>query len=66
MPHRQALRGLVGCGVAGTGWVMLSGVLGALTVPQGEGGRLLDELLSRENHAACVGSLTDDPELATA
>ena len=38
---------------------------GVLTVPRGEGRRLLGDLVSREQHAAFVQSLTDDPELAT-
>lgn len=36
-----------------------------LTVPKGEGRRLLGDLLSREEHAAFVRSLADDPDLAT-
>ena len=39
---------------------------GVLTVPRGEGRRLLGDLVSREQHAAFVQSLADDPELATA
>ena len=38
---------------------------GVLTVPKGEGGRLLDDLLGRDEHAAYVRSLADDPDLAT-
>ena len=38
---------------------------GVLTVPQGEGRQLLGDLLSRDEHAAFVRSLGDDPELAT-
>jgi bifunctional DNA-binding transcriptional regulator/antitoxin component of YhaV-PrlF toxin-antitoxin module len=38
---------------------------GVLTVPKGEGRRLLGDLLSREEHAAIVESLADDPDLAT-
>ncbi|HXH56262.1 AbrB/MazE/SpoVT family DNA-binding domain-containing protein [Iamia sp.] len=38
---------------------------GVLTVPHGEGRRLLGDLLSRDDHAAFVRSLTDDPDLAT-
>ena len=38
---------------------------GVLTVPRGDGRRLLDYLLSREEHAAFVRSLADDPDLAT-
>ncbi|MYI56895.1 MAG: AbrB/MazE/SpoVT family DNA-binding domain-containing protein [Acidimicrobiia bacterium] len=38
---------------------------GVLTVPKGEGGRLLDDLLSRDEHAAYARSLADDPDLAT-
>ena len=36
-----------------------------LTLPQGEGRRLLGDLLSRDEHAAFVRSLDDNPELAT-
>ena len=36
-----------------------------LMLPQGEGRRLLGDLLSRDEHAAFVRSLDDDPELAT-
>ena len=35
-----------------------------LTLPQGEGRRLLSDLLSRDEHAAFVRSLDDDSELA--
>jgi hypothetical protein len=38
---------------------------GVLTVPAGEAKRLLGDLLSREQHAAFVASLADDPDLAT-
>lgn len=38
---------------------------GVLTVPRGEGRRLLSEVLSREDHAAFVASLANDPDLAT-
>ncbi len=38
---------------------------GVLTLPKGEGRRLLDDLLSRDEHAAYVRSLEDDPDLAT-
>ena len=38
---------------------------GVLTLPQGSGRRLLDDLLSREDHAAFVAALADDPDLAT-
>lgn len=38
---------------------------GVLTVPQGMGRRLLDDLVSREEHAELVRSLGDDPDLAT-
>jgi hypothetical protein len=38
---------------------------GVLTVPQGEGRRLLADLLSRDDHAEFVRSLADDPDLAT-
>jgi bifunctional DNA-binding transcriptional regulator/antitoxin component of YhaV-PrlF toxin-antitoxin module len=36
-----------------------------LTVPVGDGQKLLGDLLSREDHAAFVSSLSDDPDLAT-
>lgn len=38
---------------------------GVLTVPRGHGRRLLDDLLSREDHATFVRSLDDDADLAT-
>jgi len=38
---------------------------GVLTVPAGKAKRLLGDLLSREDHAAFVASLADDPDLAT-
>ena len=38
---------------------------GVLTVPKGAGRRLLDDLLSREDHAEFVQTLADDPDLAT-
>lgn len=38
---------------------------GVLTVPRGEGRRLLGDLLSSDDHAAFVRSLGDDPDLAT-
>jgi bifunctional DNA-binding transcriptional regulator/antitoxin component of YhaV-PrlF toxin-antitoxin module len=38
---------------------------GVLTVPAGQAQRLLGDLLSREDHAAFVASLADDPDLAT-
>lgn len=38
---------------------------GVLTLPEGEGRRLLGDVLSREEHAAFVESLVDDPDLAT-
>lgn len=38
---------------------------GVLTVPRGEGRRVLADLLSRDQHAAFVESLADDPDLAT-
>ena len=38
---------------------------GVLTVPKGEGRRLLGDLLSRDEHAAFVRSLSKDPDLAT-
>lgn len=37
---------------------------GVLTVPKGEGRRLLDDLLSRDEHAAFVAGI-EDGELAT-
>ena len=36
-----------------------------LTLPRGDGRRLLNDLVSRDDHAAFVRSLDDDPELAT-
>lgn len=36
-----------------------------LTLPLGEGRRILGDLVSRDEHAALVRSLDDDPELAT-
>lgn len=38
---------------------------GILTLPKGEGRQLLDDLLSRDAHAAYVRALADDPDLAT-
>ena len=38
---------------------------GVLTVPSGSSARLLGDLLGREAHAMFVGSLVDDPDLAT-
>jgi hypothetical protein len=38
---------------------------GVLTVPAGTAQSLLGDLLSREDHAAFVASLADDPDLAT-
>ena len=38
---------------------------GVLTVPKGEGRRLLGDLVTREQHAAFVRSFGDDPDLAT-
>ncbi len=38
---------------------------GVLTVPRGQGRRLLSDVLSRDDHAAFVEALTDDPDLAT-
>ncbi len=38
---------------------------GVLTMPKGQGQRLLADVLSREDHAAYVESLADDPDLAT-
>ncbi len=36
-----------------------------LTVPQGTGRRLLGDLLSRDQHAAYLKTLADDPDLAS-
>ena len=36
-----------------------------LTLPPGQGRRLLSDLVSRDEHAAFVRSLDGDPELAT-
>ncbi|MGH9073986.1 MAG: hypothetical protein ACRDZQ_07670 [Acidimicrobiales bacterium] len=44
---------------------MLDLGFGVLTLPRGEGGRLLDDLLGRDEHAAFVRGLADDPDLAT-
>jgi bifunctional DNA-binding transcriptional regulator/antitoxin component of YhaV-PrlF toxin-antitoxin module len=38
---------------------------GVLTVPRGHGRKLLGDLVSRDEHAAFVSSLADDPDLAT-
>jgi hypothetical protein len=38
---------------------------GVLTVPKGQGRRLLGDLLSRDDHAQFVSSLAEDPDLAT-
>jgi len=38
---------------------------GVLTVPNGEGRRLLSDLLTREEHAERVRALGDDVDLAT-
>ena len=38
---------------------------GVLTVPKGEGRRLLGDVLSREDHAEFVSGLASDPDLAT-
>lgn len=38
---------------------------GVLTVPKGEGQHLLRDLLTRDEHAAFVESLHEDPDLAT-
>lgn len=38
---------------------------GVLTVPKGTGRRLLNDLVSREEHDRFVRSLADDPDLAT-
>ena len=36
-----------------------------LTLPRGQGRRLLNDLVSRDEHAAFVRALDGDPELAT-
>ena len=36
-----------------------------LTMPKGQGRRLLGDLVSRDQHADFVASLADDPDLAT-
>ena len=38
---------------------------GVLTLPKGAGRKLLDDLVSRDQHALFVRSLNDDPDLAT-
>ena len=38
---------------------------GVLTVPKGEGRKLLGDILTRDAHADFVRSLDDDPDLAT-
>lgn len=38
---------------------------GVLTVPKGAGRRLLNDLVSRQQHAAYVRSLDGDPDLST-
>ena len=38
---------------------------GVLTVPKGDARRLLNDLLSADDHATFVDSLRDDPDLAT-
>lgn len=38
---------------------------GVLTVPEGTGRHLLDDLVTRDGHAEFVRSLEDDPDLAT-
>ena len=38
---------------------------GVLTVAKGSGRRLLDDLVTRDQHADFVRSLDDDPDLAT-
>jgi hypothetical protein len=38
---------------------------GVLTVPRGSGRRLLDDLVSRDQHTDFVRALDDDPDLAT-
>jgi len=56
--HRWALEGGGPVDVIDLGF-------GVLTVPAGEAKSLLADLLSREDHAAFVASLADDPDLAT-
>lgn len=38
---------------------------GVLTIPKGEGRRLLGDLVSRDEHARFVQSLAGDPDLST-
>jgi bifunctional DNA-binding transcriptional regulator/antitoxin component of YhaV-PrlF toxin-antitoxin module len=38
---------------------------GVLTLPKGESRRLLGDLVSHQDHADFVGTLADDPDLAT-
>ena len=38
---------------------------GVLTLPQGEGRRLLSDLVSRDDHTEFVKVLADDSDLAT-
>ena len=38
---------------------------GVLTVPKGAGRTLLDDIVTRDQHAEFVRSLDDDPDLAT-
>ena len=38
---------------------------GVLTLPSGTGHRLLDDLVTRDQHAERVRSLGDDPDMAT-
>lgn len=38
---------------------------GVLTMPKGEGRRLLGDLLTRDEHAAFVRALAEDPNLST-
>lgn len=38
---------------------------GVLTVPKGDGRRLLADLLSHDEHAGFVKALAEDPDLAT-
>jgi hypothetical protein len=44
---------------------MLDLGFGVLAVPKGEGRRLLDDLLSADQHARFVAELANDPDLAT-
>ena len=56
--HRWDLDGVGPVDVVDLGFAVV-------TLPHGEGRRLLGYLLSRDDHAAFVRSLDHDPELAT-